>query len=115
MEPKINEYPVFSHLTGNLGFGDGFARDCPPPPASLVRTRFPRRLRGTRGRGTERQWWLDAHRRYFARQASREGLELNDETVTVFAPKRAKPLSLHSERKPSDCAVPCRKSGVGTK
>jgi len=31
-----------------------------------------------------RDWWLDAHRRYFARQASREGFELNDETVTVF-------------------------------
>jgi len=31
-----------------------------------------------------RLWWLDAHRRYFARQASREGFELNDEILTVF-------------------------------
>ena len=27
---------------------------------------------------------LDAHRRYFARQASREGCELDDEILTVF-------------------------------
>jgi uncharacterized protein YhfF len=31
-----------------------------------------------------RNWWLDAHRRYFARQASREGFELDDEILTVF-------------------------------
>jgi uncharacterized protein YhfF len=31
-----------------------------------------------------REWWLDAHRRYFARQAVREGFELDDETLTVF-------------------------------
>ena len=31
-----------------------------------------------------RDWWLDAHRRYFARQASREGFELDDEILTVF-------------------------------
>ena len=28
--------------------------------------------------------WLDAHRRYFARQAVREGLEIDDEILTVF-------------------------------
>jgi hypothetical protein len=28
-----------------------------------------------------RDWWLDAHRRYFARQASREGYELDDELL----------------------------------
>jgi hypothetical protein len=27
---------------------------------------------------------LDAHRRYFARQASREGCELDDDILTVF-------------------------------
>ena len=31
-----------------------------------------------------REWWLDAHRRYFARQAAREGFELDDDIVTVF-------------------------------
>jgi uncharacterized protein YhfF len=31
-----------------------------------------------------RDWWLDAHRRYFARQASREGFELDHELLTVF-------------------------------
>jgi uncharacterized protein YhfF len=31
-----------------------------------------------------RAWWLDAHRRYFARQASREGFEMDDEILTVF-------------------------------
>ena len=28
-----------------------------------------------------RDWWLNAHRRYFARQASRQGFELNDEIL----------------------------------
>jgi uncharacterized protein YhfF len=31
-----------------------------------------------------RDWWLDAHRHYSARQASREGFELNDEILTLF-------------------------------
>ena len=31
-----------------------------------------------------RNWWLDAHRRYFGRQASREGFDLDDEILTVF-------------------------------
>jgi uncharacterized protein YhfF len=31
-----------------------------------------------------REWWLDAHRRYFARQATREGFEIDDEILTVF-------------------------------
>jgi len=31
-----------------------------------------------------REWWLDAHRRYFARQATLEGFEINDEILTVF-------------------------------
>jgi uncharacterized protein YhfF len=31
-----------------------------------------------------RDWWLDAHRRYFARQATREGFEMDDEILTVF-------------------------------
>jgi uncharacterized protein YhfF len=31
-----------------------------------------------------RDWWLDAHRRYFARQAMREGLDIDDEILTVF-------------------------------
>ena len=31
-----------------------------------------------------REWWLDAHRRYFARQALRNGFELNDGVLTVF-------------------------------
>jgi uncharacterized protein YhfF len=31
-----------------------------------------------------KDWWLDPRRRYFARQASREGFELNDEIPTVF-------------------------------
>jgi uncharacterized protein YhfF len=31
-----------------------------------------------------RDWWLDAHRRYFARQAMREGFEIDDEILTVL-------------------------------
>jgi hypothetical protein len=31
-----------------------------------------------------RDWQLDAHCRYFARQASREGFELDDDILTVF-------------------------------
>ena len=31
-----------------------------------------------------REWWLDAHRRYFARQAMRERLDIDDEILTVF-------------------------------
>jgi uncharacterized protein YhfF len=31
-----------------------------------------------------RQWWLDAHRRYFARQAAREGFEMHDMIEAVF-------------------------------
>jgi uncharacterized protein YhfF len=31
-----------------------------------------------------RDWWLDAHHRYFARQAAREGFELDDDILTVF-------------------------------
>jgi uncharacterized protein YhfF len=31
-----------------------------------------------------RAWWLDAHRRYFARQAEREGFAMHDDTETVF-------------------------------
>jgi uncharacterized protein YhfF len=31
-----------------------------------------------------RDWWLDAHRRYFARKARRERFELDDEILTVF-------------------------------
>jgi len=29
-------------------------------------------------------WWLDARRRYFYRQASREGFEFDEEILTVF-------------------------------
>ena len=35
---------------------------------------------GDRTRG----WRLDAHRRYFARQASREGFQLEDDILAVF-------------------------------
>src|SRR5215510_960272 len=31
-----------------------------------------------------REWWLDAHRRYFGRRASREGFEFNDHALIVF-------------------------------
>jgi uncharacterized protein YhfF len=31
-----------------------------------------------------RAWWLTAHRRYFARQAAREGFALDDAITTVF-------------------------------
>jgi uncharacterized protein YhfF len=37
------------------------------------------------GEGDRTQdWWLDGHRRYFARQSRREGFELNDDVLTVF-------------------------------
>jgi uncharacterized protein YhfF len=31
-----------------------------------------------------RAWWLDAHRRFFTRQAAREGFAMHDEIETVF-------------------------------
>jgi uncharacterized protein YhfF len=31
-----------------------------------------------------RAWWLDAHHRYFQRQADREGFSMHDEIETVF-------------------------------
>jgi uncharacterized protein YhfF len=31
-----------------------------------------------------RKWWLDAHRRYFARQAVRDGFEMHDTIDAVF-------------------------------
>jgi uncharacterized protein YhfF len=31
-----------------------------------------------------RDWWLNAHHRHFARQASREGFEIDDDIPTVF-------------------------------
>jgi uncharacterized protein YhfF len=31
-----------------------------------------------------RSWWLDAHRRYFSRQAAREGFTMGDDIETVF-------------------------------
>jgi hypothetical protein len=31
-----------------------------------------------------REWWLDAHRRYFPREATHEGFEIDDEILTVF-------------------------------
>ena len=39
---------------------------------------------GRRGRGTAREMWLAAHRRYFGRQANREGCEFDDDFLTVF-------------------------------
>jgi uncharacterized protein YhfF len=41
-----------------------------------------RRLLGDEGEGDRtRDWWLNAHRRYFAGQASRQEFELNDEIL----------------------------------
>ena len=31
-----------------------------------------------------RTWWLAAHRRYFARQAARQGFAMSDDIATVF-------------------------------
>ena len=31
-----------------------------------------------------RDWWMAAHRRYFGRQASREGFQFDDDILTVF-------------------------------
>jgi len=31
-----------------------------------------------------RDWWLPAHRRYFGRQAAREGFEFDDNILTIF-------------------------------
>jgi uncharacterized protein YhfF len=42
-------------------------------------------LLGNEGEGDRtREWWLDAHRRYFSRQASRDGFEFEDDIPTVF-------------------------------
>jgi uncharacterized protein YhfF len=42
-------------------------------------------LLGNEGEGDRtREWWLDAHRRYFYRQASRGGFEFEDDIPTVF-------------------------------
>jgi uncharacterized protein YhfF len=35
-------------------------------------------------RDRTREWWLDAHRRYFARQASCEGFEIDEHILIVF-------------------------------
>jgi uncharacterized protein YhfF len=44
-----------------------------------------RRLRWDEGEGeSTREWWLDAHRLYFARQSRPEGFELDHEILTVF-------------------------------
>ena len=43
-----------------------------------------RHLLGTRGKGTARGTGGSTHRRYFARQATLEGFEINDEILTVF-------------------------------
>jgi hypothetical protein len=38
-----------------------------------------------RGKGTaHRDWWLDAHPRYFVGQASRKVFQFDDQTPTVF-------------------------------
>jgi hypothetical protein len=43
------------------------------------------RLAWDEGEGDRtRDRWLDVHRRYFARQASREGFEIDDDIPTVF-------------------------------
>jgi uncharacterized protein YhfF len=34
--------------------------------------------------GDSRDWWLNTHRRYYGRQARREGFEIDDEILTVF-------------------------------
>ena len=42
-------------------------------------------LLGNEGEGDRtREWWPDAHRRYFSRQASRDGFEFEDDIPTVF-------------------------------
>jgi uncharacterized protein YhfF len=42
-------------------------------------------LLGNEGEGDRTpEWWLDAHRRYFSRQASRDGFEMDDKILTVF-------------------------------
>ena len=43
-----------------------------------------------------REWWLHAHRRYFARQANREGCEIDDEILTVFRAVRGRLAARHS-------------------
>ena len=43
-----------------------------------------RRLLGRRGGDRTRDWWLHAHRPYFARQARRERFELDDDILMVF-------------------------------
>jgi uncharacterized protein YhfF len=35
-------------------------------------------------RDRTRDWWVAAHRRYFGRQASREGFDFDDDILTVF-------------------------------
>ena len=38
-----------------------------------------------RGKETaRRKWWLAVHRPYFARQATGQGFEMDDEMLTVF-------------------------------
>ena len=48
-------------------------------------SRSMRRLLGNEGQGDrKREWRLDAHRRYFAREAIHEGFEIDDEILAVF-------------------------------
>jgi len=44
-----------------------------------------------------RNWWLAAHRRYFGRQASREGFEFDDNILTMF---ECGPLHLRPRQTP---------------
>jgi uncharacterized protein YhfF len=36
-----------------------------------------------------RDWWFDAHRRYFARQAGREGFEFDDDILPCSSASRS--------------------------
>jgi hypothetical protein len=52
-----------------------------------------------------RDWWLDAHRRYFARQATREGFEMDDEILTVFERSRWSGRSMSRRDQRADFSV----------
>ena len=64
----------------------------------------------------ELAWWLDAHRRYFARQAAREWFELDDDILTVldrFEMVEIDATGLGRVRPPRRRSAPSRYAGDG--
>jgi hypothetical protein len=58
-------------------------RACVPPRSRDQRASEQEQIKAVAGPRTC-EWWLDAHREYFRRQAAREGFTMHDCIETVF-------------------------------